>query len=80
MDTTTAIRIVFLLLVFSLIFYGVFSFFRSIQRANARRRKEYEAYQTGLDNQFRAAGHSEQYVGKERQIRALKAKRRDAKG
>jgi NADH:ubiquinone oxidoreductase subunit 3 (subunit A) len=79
MDTTTAIRLAILILIFSLIFYGVFSFVRSIKRANAKRRKEYEAYQHGLDNQLRAAGHSEEYVGKERQIRTLKAKRRDAK-
>lgn len=79
MDITTAISLVFLILVFSLIFYGVFSFFRSIKRANARSRKEYETYQTSLDNQLRAEGHSEEYVSKERRIRALKGKRRDAK-
>ena len=38
-----------------------------------------KAYRTGRDDKLRAEGHSEEYVSKERQIRALKSKRRDAK-
>lgn len=79
MDTTTVIRMVFLILVFSLILRGVFLFFRSIKRANARSRKEYEAYQHGLDDQLRAAGHTEEYLEKAKTIRGLQAKRREAK-
>lgn len=59
--------------------HGVFSFFRSIKRTNARRRKEYEAYQHSLDGQLRAAGHTEEYVEKAETIHSLQAKRRDAK-
>lgn len=59
--------------------YLVYVFVDSIKRANARRRKGYEAYQHGLDNQLRAAGHTEEHVEKAKTIRGLQAKRRDAK-
>ena len=59
--------------------YLVYVFVDNIRRANARCRKEYEAYQHGLDNQLRAAGHTEEYFEKAKTIRGLQAKHRDAK-
>jgi hypothetical protein len=59
--------------------YAVYAVLDGFWKVQEKQKTDYRAYQTGLDNQIRAQGHSEEYVGKERQIRALKAKRRDAK-
>jgi len=76
---TLAIYLVITVVVVGFFAYAVYSFLDGIWKIRDRQKADYKAYQTGLDNNLRTAGHSEEYVQKERTIRALKAKRRDAK-
>ena len=59
--------------------YAVFSVQTALFKVRDKQKADYNAYQTGLDDQLRAAGHSEEYISKERQIRGLKTKRANAK-
>ena len=75
-----AITVIGELCFFGLLLYAfVYKPIAWLQDTRAKQREEYKAYQQGIDNNLRTQGHSEEYVGKERQIRVLKAKRRDAK-
>jgi len=76
---TLAIYLLITVVVVGFFAYAVYSVLDGFWKVREKQRADYKAYQTGLDDKLRAEGHSEEYVGKERQIRALKAKRRDAK-
>lgn len=73
------IRLAFLLVVFYVLGFLVYKVAVSVKRIRARQRKEYDAYQEGLDDRLSAVGHTEEYVERDRTIRVLKAKDRDAK-
>jgi hypothetical protein len=76
---TLAIYLIITVAVIGFFGYAVFSVQTVLFKVRDKQRADYKAYQAGLDNQLRAEGHSDEYVDKERQIRALKAKRRDAR-
>ena len=76
---TLAIYLIITVIVVGFFAYAVYSFLDGIWKVRDKQKADYKAYQAGLDNQLRAEGHTEEYVSKERQIRGLKAKRRDAK-
>lgn len=76
---TLAIYLIITVAVIGFFGYAVFSVQTALFKVKDKQKADYETYQTCLDNQLRADGHSEEYIGKERQIRTLKAKRRDAK-
>lgn len=76
---TLAIYLIITVVVVSFLAYAVYSILDGFWKVREKQTADYNAYQTGLDDQLRAAGHSEEYVNKDRQIRALKNKRRDAK-
>lgn len=75
---TLAIYLVITTLFAVLVAYAIYTVLDGFWKVREKQRADYNAYQTGLDDQFRAAGHSEEYVSKERQIRALKTKRANA--
>lgn len=79
MDITTTIRLIIFIPILLSPFYLMYRIVKAINRANKKRRVEYENYQHGLDNQLRSAGHTEGYVENAKTIRALQDKRRSAK-
>jgi phage shock protein PspC (stress-responsive transcriptional regulator) len=79
MDATSWVRLVFILLVLGVIVYAIRAFIIGLNDAKRRREREYDAYQAGIDDNLRHAGHTEEYVRKDRDIRALKDKHMDAK-
>lgn len=76
---TLAIYLIITVVVVGFFAYAVYSVLDGFWKVQEKQKADYKAYQTGLDDKLRTAGHSEEYVSKERQIRALKAKRRNAK-
>jgi hypothetical protein len=79
MDATDLFRLVFILLSLGLSVYVIRAFIKGLNDAKRRRANEYQAYQAGIDDNLRHAGHTEGYVSKDRDIRALKDKHREAK-
>lgn len=71
-----AITVVFV----SFFAYTIYSVLDGFWKVKEKQKADYSAYQTGLDDQLRIEGHSEEYVEKNRTIRELKVKRRTAKG
>ncbi len=76
---TLAIYLIITVVVVGFFAYAVYSVLDGFWKVREKQRADYKAYRTGRDDKLRAEGHSEEYVSKERQIRALKSKRRDAK-
>lgn len=73
------IVLIVIIVVIALIIVLIRSILGYFDDVKERQKDALNDYHRGIDNQLRAAGHSEEYVRKDKSIRALKAIRFEAK-